>query len=296
MIVNRQNLIAVYVGFKTVFQQAFTEATSNFQKVSTVVPSATKSEEYKWLGDVPRMKEWIGDREVQNLSSYGYEIKNKDFELTIGIDKNDIEDDTIGIYTPLIQTMGQSAAMHPDEIIFELLAAGFKTKCYDGKFFFDTGHKIGENTYSNKGTDPLNFDSYGAARASMMSIVNDQGKPFRAIPNLLVVPPQLEGTARKILLSDTIDATTNIYKGSAELLVLPELAANPTAWFLLDASKPVKPLIFQQRTKPQFVAKDSINDDNVFFQKQFVYGTDSRDNAGYSLWQLAYGSTGEKTT
>ena len=294
MIINRQNLSALYVGFKTIFQQAFTTSSPNYTKVATVVPSATKTEEYKWLGDVPRMKEWLGDREIQNLSSYGYEIKNKDFELTIGIDRNDIEDDTIGIYSPLIQTMGQSAALHPDEIIFELLAAGFKTKCYDGKCFFDTKHKIGENTASNKSTKALSVASYGIARSSMMSITNDQGKPFRAIPNLLVVPPQLEGMGRKILFSETIDATTNIYKDSAELLVLPELAANPTAWFLLDVSKPIRPLIFQQRKSPQFIAKDSINDDNVFFQKQFIYGTDSRDNAGYSLWQLAYGSTGEE--
>lgn len=281
------------MGFKTIFQQAFTTSAPNYTKVATVVPSATKSEEYKWLGDVPRMREWLGDREIQNLSSYGYEIKNKDFELTIGIDRNDIEDDTIGIYSPLIQTMGQSAALHPDEIIFPLLAAGFATKCYDGSNFFDTAHKVGKKTISNKSTKALSIDEYGKARSSIMSVTNDQGKPFRAMPNLLVVPPQLEGIARKILFSDTIDATTNIYKDSAELLVLPDLAANPTAWFLLDTSKPIKPLIFQQRKAPQFIAKDSINDDNVFFQKQFVYGTDSRDNAGFSLWQLAYGSTGE---
>lgn len=294
MIINRQNLAATYVGFKTIFQKAFTSATPNYQKIATVVPSATKAEEYKWLGDVPRMREWLGDRAIQNLSNYGYEIKNKNFELTIGIDRDDIEDDTIGIYAPLIQTMGQSAAVHPDEMIFELLAGGFTKKCYDNRNFFDNAHKVGEKkTASNKGTKALSIDSYGEARSTMMSLTNDQDKPFRAIPNLLVVPPQLEGIARKILFSETIDATTNVYKDSAELLVLPELAANPKTWFLLDTSKPIKPLIFQQRKAPQFIAKDSINDDNVFFQKQFIYGTDSRDNAGYSLWQLAFGSTGE---
>ena len=27
-------------------------------------------------------------------------------------------------------------------------------------------------------------------------------------------------------------------------------------------------------------------------EKKFVYGVDARGNAGYTLWQLAYGSTG----
>jgi phage major head subunit gpT-like protein len=63
---------------------------------------------------------------------------------------------------------------------------------------------------------------------------------------------------------------------------------------LLDTTKPIKPLIFQQRKKPQIVAKNKATDDNVFFQKEYIYGVDSRDNAGYGLWQLAFGSTGKE--
>jgi phage major head subunit gpT-like protein len=38
---------------------------------------------------------------------------------------------------------------------------------------------------------------------------------------------------------------------------------------------------------------DSSTDQNVFMKKQFLYGVDCRDNAGFGLWQMAYGSTGE---
>lgn len=50
---------------------------------------------YAWLGDIPGMREWIGDREVQNLTASDYTIKNKDFELTVGVDRNAIEDDIV---------------------------------------------------------------------------------------------------------------------------------------------------------------------------------------------------------
>lgn len=294
MIINQAALQAIFRGFKVIFQNAFGEAKPTYTKVATVVPSSTKSEEYKWLGKIPRMREWIGDRVIQNLSAYDYTIKNKDFELTVSVDRNDIEDDTIGVYNPLVQSIGQSAATHPDELVYALLKDGFDNKCYDGKTFFATDHKEGKSgVQSNKGTHKLTPDTYGAARASVMSLKDDQGKPLKVVPTLLVVPPQLEGMGKKILLAEMIDNETNIYKGSAELHVEPELSGNPTAWFLLDASKPVKPLIFQQRKKPEFVAKDKLTDDNVFFQKEFIYGVDSRDNAGYGLWQLAYGSTGE---
>ena len=102
MIVNQAALQAIYVGFKTIFNKAFTESKPLYEKIATVVPSSTKSESYKWLGKIPRMREWIGERLVQNLGAFDYEIKNKDFELTISLDKNDVEDDTIGIYNPML--------------------------------------------------------------------------------------------------------------------------------------------------------------------------------------------------
>ncbi|WP_435640325.1 Mu-like prophage major head subunit gpT family protein [Micavibrio aeruginosavorus] len=62
------------------------------------------------------------------------------------------------------------------------------------------------------------------------------------------------------------------------------------AWFLLDVSKPVRPIIFQKRRGYEFVAMDDPKDSNVFNRREFVYGVDARVNAGYGLWQLAYGS------
>lgn len=293
MIINQAALQQIFVGFKTIFNKAFETSKPIYEKIATVVPSSTKTESYKWLGKIPRMREWIGDRQIQNLGAFEYEIKNKPFEVTISLDKEDIEDDTIGIYTPIVQSMSESAAMHPDQIVLPLLPNGFTKKCYDGKNFFATDHKEDKNEpQSNMSTYALSLETYGDARAALMSIKDEQGKPMNIAPNLLVVPPQLEGIARKILFAENIDSTTNIYKDSAELLVVSELSVHPTKWFLLDTTKPVKPLIFQQRKKPEFVAKDNIKDDNVFFNKEFIYGVDSRDNAGYGLWQLAYGSTG----
>lgn len=62
------------------------------------------------------------------------------------------------------------------------------------------------------------------------------------------------------------------------------------AWYLIDDTRAIKPLIFQLRRPAQFVAKDKTDDDNVFFQNEFVYGVDGRWNAGFGLWQLAYAS------
>ncbi|MEM7751796.1 MAG: Mu-like prophage major head subunit gpT family protein [Pseudomonadota bacterium] len=63
-----------------------------------------------------------------------------------------------------------------------------------------------------------------------------------------------------------------------------------TPWFLIDDSRALKPIIYQDREAPQFVAMDNPTDPNVFMNKEFVYGVDGRNNTGYGFWQFAYGS------
>lgn len=188
MIVNQQSLRGIYVGFNTLFNRAFEGVTPLYTQIATTTPSTTDSETYAWLGDIPGMREWIGDREIQNLSASDYTIKNKDFELTVGVDRNAIEDDKIGLYNPSVEMLGESAAAHPDELIFSLLAGGFSEKCYDGQPFFSDAHKIGKKTVTNKSTAKLTKDSYAAARASMMGLTNSKGRALNLVPNLLVVP------------------------------------------------------------------------------------------------------------
>jgi phage major head subunit gpT-like protein len=164
------------------------------------------------------MREWVGERQIKNLSLETYTIANKDWESTIEVDRNEIMDDAVGVYNPVIAELGRTAAVHPDELVFDLLSRGFVTTCYDSQYFFDTDHPVGAGTVSNHG-------------------------------------------------------------GGAG-----------TAWFLLDTTKSLKPLIFQSRKEVEFIAKDRPDDEHVFMKKKYLYGVDRRDNAGYGLWQLAFGS------
>jgi phage major head subunit gpT-like protein len=293
MIINQANLSSLYRGFSAIFKEVFDNAAVLYPRVATEVPSTSREEQYNWLGRVPKMREWLGERMIQNLSAYSYTIKNRDWEATVALDRNDVEDDAVGIYTPMVRALADASATHPDELVFDLLAGGFVNPCYDGRPFFDTAHPNGSSTQSNKSTAALSSDSYAAARAQMMSLTDEHGKPLNAVPDLLVVPPQLEKAALEILRADLdVNGGSNIYKESADLVVAPYLSGSPTAWYLLDTKKAVKPFIFQRRKAPVFVSKDTPDDEGTFMKKEYVFGVVSRDNAGYGLWQLAYGSDG----
>lgn len=151
---------------------------------------------------------------------------------------------------------------------------------------------------SNKSTKKLAVTSlaaaqagYGAARAAMRNFKDNEGENLRIQPGLLVVPPALEDAANYLMTADRFpDNTPNTYKGTAKVLVWPGLATD-TEWYLFDVSKPVKPIVYQERKKPVFVEQTDMDSDQVFLNKKFKFVAEARSNGGYGFWQMAFGST-----
>ena len=226
MIINRAALDGIFTAFRADYQAGVLAAAPLKDRFAMTSQSSTREETYGWLGSYNSLREWIGDRQLNGLVAHGFTIKNRTFENTISVAREDIEDDRIGVYTGALQMMGADASLHPDKLIFELLRKGTTSPCYDGQNFFDTDH-------------PVDAENPSAGTVSNCDMTNPTDAP---------------------------------------------------EWVLLDTSKVVKPFIFQRRKDYTFVAKDQDSDENVFMRKEYVYGVDARVNAGYGLWQLAFGS------
>lgn len=227
MHINNANLRTLYTAFNAAFKAGLGQAESQYAQIATTVPSTTGAEEYGWLGQFPNLREWLGDRVVHAVGNHGYTVKNKSFELTVGVPRTAIEDDTYGVYAPMMTEMGRAAAAHPDQIMFGLLKDGGSANCYDGTPFFGSTHPV----------------------------IDTKGK----------------------------EVTQSNVTGSA---------TSGTVWYVLDTSRALKPLIYQTRKEPNFVAKTAETDENVFNRGEFVYGVDARRNGGYGFWQLAYATNG----
>lgn len=226
MLVNRANLTILTTAFKASFQGALSKAQSQHTTLATVVPSSTKTEEYGWLGQMPSMREWIGDRVINGITEYGYSIRNREFEMTVAVPRPAIEDDQYGVYTPLMEEMGNAAGAHPDELVFGLLKQGRTVAGYDKEAFFSAAHPV-------------------------------------------------------ILANGKVGTQSNIDDG----------AGGAGTWYVMDLSRPLKPLIFQNRKADNFVAKTAETDENVFNANEFVWGVDNRRNSGFGFWQMAQSST-----
>lgn len=220
MDINAATLRSIYTGLSTAFNMQFQTAAAYYDVVAMTVPSTTAMNEYPRLDDLPGYREWLGDRIVYDLGASTYIIKNREFEKTISIKRSQIEDDQIGIFTPVAGQIGQDAKQFPDTLVWPLFKKGDTTKCYDGQYFFDTDHG--------------GYDSSGNGIS-----------------------------------------VANFFDG-----------AGP-AWYLIDDSQVMKPMVYQPRRSFALTPLTSPDDPNVAYQGKFIFASDGRANAGYGLWQLA---------
>lgn len=306
MQINQGNLHNLFKTFNVLYNEALQGATPMYGDIALQTTSTGNSEEYHWLGAVPGMKKFLGDTVLRNLSAHGYTIKNEEWDDTVVIPRKDIENDKYGVYSPLFSALGLAAAQHPDELVANLLLAGFTTLCYTGKNFFDSNHEPekGKLKFTNKMTAKLSAAGYRQARANLIGRRNAEGRSMGLGRKLkLVVSPENEATARQILIADmaiqagsgasaaSVASVTNVDKGTAELMVWPYLAGQ-NAWFLLEVGMPVRPVIFQTNLKPVLTPVTDPQSDTVALKKKFLFQAYGRYNAGFGLPEFAIGSDG----
>lgn len=295
-VVTADFLAALFTNYRVIWEEAFLAAASNnpYTRYCFEIPSNTDAESYNWLGTVPKMREWVDVRAPQGLNVFTYGLKNKHYEVTIEVDRDAIEDDKYNMIAPRIAQLGQEAARFPTEqAITTLVAAGTG---YDGVAFFATTHNEGStgnqaNTNTGTGVTLATVRAdFLAARTAMRRTKDDFGRPMNLRPDLVLIPPDLQDVFEQLIntnliANNSVGMSNNLF-GAADIMV-ESLLTDVSDWFLMDTKEIIKPLIFQNRKLPEFVAVTDVSDSNVFRTKQFQYGVDSRFNVGYGLWQLA---------
>ncbi|NRB43050.1 MAG: Mu-like prophage major head subunit gpT family protein [Pseudomonadales bacterium] len=162
MLINKNSLSELFRNIKTTFQKTFNSTETQWSKIAMKVTSSGSETKYVWLDKFPKMTKWVGDKQIKALKAHSYTITNDDFEATVEVDRNDLEDDQLGGISIQAQSAGESAKMLPEDIVDSLVNGMFTEKCYDGQYFIDTDHPVldkdgNETSVSNKGTKALSI-------------------------------------------------------------------------------------------------------------------------------------------
>lgn len=197
--------------------------------------------------------------------------------------------------------LGRSAALHREKSAADLFinaftdsgvdSSGFNVAGTDGVGLVSTAHPYAPNntgqTQSNEGTLALTSDNLVETKNRMRSFVDDQGELFAVHPDTLLVPPELEETALKIVNSDreegTANNTINVNKGRYNVLVWDYLT-DANAWFLIDSALKNEHLIWLDRIMPEFEAE---KDKDTQIGEWVAYMRYSR---GWDHWAWVYGN------
>lgn len=297
MALDTARAVATLRGLTAKFDIGVSGGAPFYPNLCTIVPSTGADEKYGFLGAMPGMREWLGDRQFQTLRAGDYTLANKEWESSVNIEKNDIDDDRLGMYGPVLQQLGMEAAYHPDELLVTAIEAGESTACFDGQYFFDTDHSWGESGEQSNdltgaaatGTQPTVAEMKAAFRACVTALLgfkNDKGKllnrPVVRTANdlTLVVPLVYRDVAH-----DAFDAVligngeSNVVIDRPNIVCLPALSSGAKFWVFATGGV-LKPFVFQARRPLARQMKGM--DDREFKNVKFM--TDARYNLGYLAW------------
>ena len=287
-------------GLRSEFFNRVEKTPVHFTELATRIPSTSDSETYRWLGTVPKMREWGTGRLAQGLRNETYSVENLKYEATIEVDRDEISDDQTGQIRVRVGELAQRAATHKDFLIGDLLingeTAGFNS--YDGVSFFNDAHVSGSSgsqdnllTYDATSTDEPTVDEFKAALkqaiGQMLAFKDDQGEPMLISAASLVcaVPPSMLFTALEAINASLISNTSNVLEGAARVISLPWLT-DQSKWYLLKTDGVVRPFIFQDREPIEFNALTEDSEES-FKREKFLYGVRARYRVTYGYWQFA---------
>lgn len=295
-------------GVRAIFGEAYDKApVPIYEQIATVIESGSDTEQYGWVGSVPKVREFVDERQIKALAPMDFSIKNKTWESTIGIDRAAIEDDKTGSLRLKTVALAREARRHPDELVATILQTAYTAQtCFDGQNLVSASHSTGNSgTQSNYTSSALSGTTLQAGIIAMMNFVDSEAKPLGINPDTLVVGPKLMFTARELLESTIIvskvgDGTAgsgatapapykNTLEGMLKLLISPYLTGTyDDYWFVIDSTSPVRPIIFQNRIPVEVTAMEN-QSESGFMRDTYAYGVRARYNAGPGFWPAIYG-------
>lgn len=257
--------------------------------LTTQVNSNSRSEDYAWLGDVPQVREWIGDKQIGSLKDYDYAIKNKDWYAGFAIDRDELDDEQISAIMPRVDSLAMAMSEHQMELVSDLIINGTTGIAYDGTAFFANRTAPNDNLLAGTGVTLAQVKAdIQTARAAMMKFTSDTGKVMGLMMDTIYCPPELEATILEAVETSNIISTGTgaqinpISRWIKRVIVSPELS-DVNDWYGFSSSMPLKPFISQMRKMPETV----IDDTQVKKNRKIDFSAERRGNAGYGFYQMA---------
>ena len=277
--------------------------------------SSQLTETYNWLGASPDLREWIGGRQMKGLRKEVLSLTNKKFESSLGIARDDMTRDKLGMIQVRIEDLARRALLHWRSLSSTVIVGGTGDTygtCYDGQYFFDDYHASGssgtqKNLLTATEVAALNVTTAAAPTQSEMALAilntigymlawkDDQGEPANesAAEFLVMVPYNLWGSAlaaatKEVIVGASGATSSNpiVTSGFRVRVAMNARLTGTTVFYVFVTDQPTKALILQEEEGPvvEALAEGS---DHAFKEDEYLFGVKCRRNIGYGEWMRA---------
>jgi len=283
-------------GLRKIFFESWKEVPEQYSKVFHVLTSKKHAEHDIGLTGFgpwePRTSENSAvpyDDPMQGFEvSYTHTEFLKGFKVTRAM----VDDELYNQINKLPKNLARSGRARVEQDAADVLNNGFTKPGYDGEPLFSKEHPLirvkskGSNLIEvpmsqvKSYEDILNEDLVNEAILLARRTLTDEGLKMVVRPKTLIIPPNLEPQADRIINSAQRPGTDlndiNTIKSKLNVVIMDYLT-NDYAWFLLD--KDVHELNFFWRVRPEFKAE------NDFDTLEAKYRGYMRYSVGYSNWR-----------
>ncbi len=284
---------ALLPGIREWFSIGYSRRQLQMGSLFNILPSTSDSEYYHSFGAVSP-DAWNLFESSGTIPAVGFDrgykttFTHKEFLVELPIRRTLIEDNKYPQILDAAAQLGDSAALkreHDAASVFN----NYSSSSYvggDAVALGSNSHPNGphkgatqDNLYASTALSATNVET---VREAMMAYTDDVGEYCGIVPNLLLVPPALENTAKTICETDGIvgkaDNDINPQKGRFTYIMWPYLSSS-TTWFMIDSAKMKQSLIWFDRTALDIYPKKQ--DDTVFV----TYIARMRYSYGWRDWR-----------
>ncbi len=261
--------------------RAYEIAGSNWRKIVNIVP-------LRDMKTVTRLRRSDTDRyevvpegaehEQGDFSSYKVTYTPKKYERGVNFTWEMLVNDDLGAFRNIGRELGLAAQNTINDFVIGFIRDN--GTIYDGKALFHADH-------GNLGVAELSEASLSAAVTAMREQKSEKDNPLNIEPGYLLVPPELEFTAKKLVNSALVPGSDyndiNVLQGMVEVLVEP-LLTDANNWFLIAKPSSIQTLeigFLGGRETPEILVKEDFERDVIWYKGRIVFGGAVLDYRGF---------------
>lgn len=290
-------------GLRRRFSLAMSRPSPQRERLFGQVSSTKRTEHYQGIGAQGLVPPFNGTVEYRDFNNaYKTAILNYQFALGISVERELIDDEMYNEINSRATSLGDSVAVTLETDAADVFNNAFtdsgtnrygqSTNGADAVALLSTAHPQSPantgSTQSNEGTLALSHTAVDTTRQLMMNYTDDQGELLGVAPDLLLVPPELEQTARMIADSAAVykpgsaEFNVNIFAGRIEVITWNRLT-DSDAWFFIDSNLMRQHLIWQWRIRPEFAQQGDFDGLTAKYRTYMRYGI------GWDDWRWIHG-------